>query len=79
MPRPPHPESIGFRLAAAATLGLIGFSSLTAMAEEPQMPKSLDEAIRMERADALPRTAFYDTPTLAASKPGDLLRQGGSR
>jgi len=29
----------------------------------------------MEQADALPRTAFYDTPPLAASKPGDLLRR----
>ncbi len=29
----------------------------------------------MESADALPRTGFYDTPALASSKPGDLLRQ----
>jgi len=29
----------------------------------------------MEQADALPSTAFYHTPPLAASKPGDLLRR----
>ena len=28
----------------------------------------------MERADALPRTAFYETPSLAGTKPGELLR-----
>ena len=44
-------------------------------ADEPEMPRSLDEAIAMERADALPRTAFYDAASLASSKPGDLLRQ----
>lgn len=44
-------------------------------ANEPVLPRSLAEAIKMERADALPRTAFYDTPSLAATKPGDLLRQ----
>src|SRR5580700_1223153 len=54
--------------------GLTALSPLAAMADEPQMPKSIDEAIRMERADALPRTAFYDTPALHTSKPGELLR-----
>jgi pimeloyl-ACP methyl ester carboxylesterase len=29
----------------------------------------------MERADALPLTSFYRTPSLAATRPGDLLRQ----
>lgn len=43
--------------------------------ELPGLPRSLAEAVRMEQADALPRTAFYDTPSLAASKPGDLLRK----
>jgi len=42
--------------------------------EGPGLPRSLAEAVTMERADALPLTAFYDTPSLAASKPGDLLR-----
>jgi alpha-beta hydrolase superfamily lysophospholipase len=40
------------------------------------LPKSLVEAVAMERADALPHTAFYDTPkALAEAKPGDLLRK----
>lgn len=43
--------------------------------EVPGMPRSLAEAVKMEQADALPQTAFYDTPSLAHSKPGDLLRQ----
>jgi pimeloyl-ACP methyl ester carboxylesterase len=43
--------------------------------ETPGLPRSLAEAVRMEQADALPRTAFYDTPSLAASKPGELLRK----
>lgn len=43
--------------------------------ELPELPRSLAEAVRMEQADALPRTAFYDTPSLAASKPGELLRK----
>ena len=44
-------------------------------ADDPQMPRSLSEAIAMERADALPRTSFYDSPSLATTKPGDLLRK----
>src|SRR5664279_5163600 len=60
------------------TMSLAAFWSFAAMADEPQMPKSLDEAISMERADALPRTALYDAPALDASKPGDLLRQEAS-
>jgi alpha-beta hydrolase superfamily lysophospholipase len=45
------------------------------LADEPALPRSLEEAIRMERDDALPLTPFYETPSLASSKPGDLLRQ----
>ena len=29
----------------------------------------------MERADALPRTSFYESPALTTTKPGELLRQ----
>lgn len=58
-----------------AVVGLFAFWSFTSMADEPVMPQSIDDAIRMERADALPLTAFYDSPSLASSKPGDLLRQ----
>jgi pimeloyl-ACP methyl ester carboxylesterase len=48
---------------------------LSASADEPVMPRSLDEAVQMERADALPRTAFYESPSLDATKPGALLRK----
>ena len=48
--------------------------SLPIAADEPGLPRSLAEAARMEQADALPRTGFYDTPSLAGTKPGDLLR-----
>jgi pimeloyl-ACP methyl ester carboxylesterase len=58
----------------AVTL-VITLQSAPLAAEEPGLPHSLSEAIQMERADALPRTAFYDTPSLATTKPGDLLRQ----
>jgi pimeloyl-ACP methyl ester carboxylesterase len=54
---------------------VITLQSAPLAAEEPGLPHSLSEAIQMERADALPRTAFYDTPSLATTKPGDLLRQ----
>jgi pimeloyl-ACP methyl ester carboxylesterase len=46
-----------------------------AAADTPAMPHSLAEAIKMEQQDALARTAFYDTPSLADSRPGALLRQ----
>jgi pimeloyl-ACP methyl ester carboxylesterase len=57
------------------------FTSGAALAQEPPAsvsppPTSLAEAIRLEQADALPRTAFYDTPaSLASMKPGALLRK----
>lgn len=73
--RPPGRRGFaGRRLAAVGTVGLFTLWSLASLSDEPVLPKSLDDAIRMERADALPRTAFYDTPTLTSSKPGDLLR-----
>jgi len=59
-------------LVAAAALGPPARSTL---ADEPALPRSLEEAIRVERADALPLTAFYEAPALSGSKPGDLLRQ----
>lgn len=61
---------------ALALSGALGVALLAQGAEEiPPMPKSLDEAIRMEAADALPRTDFYRPPSLAGTKPGALLRQ----
>ncbi len=44
-------------------------------ADSAPLPHSLAEAVTMEQADALPRTAFYETPALSGSKPGALLRQ----
>jgi pimeloyl-ACP methyl ester carboxylesterase len=62
--------------AAALLAGIQGASAfLPAAADVPALPRSLEEAIRMERADALPRTAFYEAPSLAGTKPGALLRQ----
>ena len=50
--------------------------SHNAAADEAGLPKSVSEAIRMERDNALPRTALYDAPkSLAGSRPGDLLKQ----
>jgi pimeloyl-ACP methyl ester carboxylesterase len=44
-------------------------------ADSAPVPRSLAEAVTMEQADALPRTAFYETPALSGSKPGALLRR----
>jgi pimeloyl-ACP methyl ester carboxylesterase len=45
------------------------------LADDAPVPHSVAEAITMEKDDALPRTAFYETPALSDSKPGALLRQ----
>jgi pimeloyl-ACP methyl ester carboxylesterase len=65
------------RNAARALLGLtIGLTAgWAAHADEPALPHSLAQAIQMERADALPRTSFYESPSLGTTKPGDLLRK----
>jgi hypothetical protein len=63
----------------AAVTSVITLRSAPLAADEPGLPHSLAEAIQMERADALPRTAFYDTPSLGKTKPGDLLRQAPFR
>ena len=61
--------------AVLASLSALAAES-TAFADEiPGLPRSLAEAVKMERADALPRTAFYDPPSLAGTRPGDLLRK----
>jgi pimeloyl-ACP methyl ester carboxylesterase len=59
-------------LCSAAFVLLVGRPS---SADEWPLPRSLPDAIRMERADALPITPFYSTSTLAGTKPGALLRQ----
>ncbi len=76
MRRPQHQGCFGPRLfAAVVAFGLTALSSVAVVADEPPLPKSIDEAVRMERADALPRTAFYETPALDRSTTGELLRQ----
>jgi hypothetical protein len=75
MHRLQHRISKASHISALGAIGLCAFGSMLSAADEPSMPKSLEEAIAMERADALPLTAFYDTPALTSSKPGDLLRQ----
>jgi len=66
---------------ALAAIALMGALALllpsSSRADEPTMPHSLAEAVKMERQDALPLTAFYETPSLARTKPGELLRHEG--
>jgi alpha-beta hydrolase superfamily lysophospholipase len=65
--------AIGVALAAALALAQ---DAPPPTEPDAALPKSLDQAVAMERADALPRTAFYDTPAgLAAQRPGALLRK----
>ncbi|MGA2189372.1 MAG: lipase family protein [Steroidobacteraceae bacterium] len=63
------------RLVALLGGACLGVAWLPAAADEPALPRSLAEAVRMERADALPRTPFYETPALTDTKPGGLLRK----
>lgn len=50
-------------------------ANTSAVADEPGLPRDVPDALRLEAADALPLTPFYDTPeNLGATKPGDLLR-----
>jgi hypothetical protein len=56
--------------------GALMLGLLPARADEPGLPETVPDAVKMEQSTALPITAFYDTPAnLADSKPGDLLRQ----
>ena len=53
----------------------LSLASLASAARAPALPKSPQEAAKLEAADALPRTALYDTPAnLGDSQPDDLLR-----
>lgn len=64
---PPHPA----RQVAAALVA----ASLAQAASAQELPKSPQEALKLEAADALPLTGFYDTPAnLSVTRPGDLLR-----
>jgi pimeloyl-ACP methyl ester carboxylesterase len=63
---------------AAVLLGSLSalvFESTAVAQQDPGLPHSLAEAVKMERADALPQTAFYDPPSLEGTRPGDLLRK----
>ena len=64
------------RRATAAALGLTisGLWPALAGADDWVFPHSQAEAIKMEEANALPLTQFYDPPSLAGTKPGALLR-----
>ena len=64
-----------FRAICLASLALAAIA-VQARAEEFRMPKTVAEADAIERADGLPITKFYDSPSnISAGKPGDLLRQ----
>jgi len=59
---------------AALVAALLQFGAAPALAQDP--PLSLAAAVKMEAADSLPITAFYDAPrALARTRPGALLRK----
>ncbi len=61
-------------MGAAAAIALATGTPIVVPAQEG--PTSIAQAVKMEVDDALPRTAFYDTPSdLASAKPGALLRE----
>ncbi len=63
------------RCASLALLMVITASQIV-RAEEPDLPRSVPEAVRMERDNALPRTDFYNEgKRVLTSKPGDLLKK----
>jgi pimeloyl-ACP methyl ester carboxylesterase len=72
-------SGIPFERRAAATVLSAAFLAVLIVrlshADSAPIPHSLAEAIKMEQDDALPLTAFYETPALSGSKPGALLRQ----
>jgi len=65
--------------AALLTLTISAMGTGVANADLPPVPKTLAEAITLERADALPITAFYESPALSGTKPGELLRKETSK
>lgn len=63
------------RAIAACAFALALLAAALARADEPGLPSTPAEAAHFERQNALPITAFYDTPaTLATTRPGALLR-----
>ena len=75
MPRTPFERRAAATLSSAALLAVLIVRLSHADSVPPPMPHSLAEAMKMEQEDALPLTAFYETPALSGSKPGALLRQ----
>jgi pimeloyl-ACP methyl ester carboxylesterase len=75
MRRAHPPQLTRPRFIAGLGTALVVVCSPLSLADEPGMPKSLAEAISIERADSLPRTGLYETPALASTKPGELLRK----
>jgi hypothetical protein len=62
--------------AALITTALVVTAPITAARADDTMPKTPADARKFEAADALPLTAFYDTPAnIAHTKPGTLLRK----
>jgi pimeloyl-ACP methyl ester carboxylesterase len=61
--------------AILASWSSLAAESIAFADDIPGLPRSLAQAVKMERADALPRTAFYDPPSLAGTRPGELLRK----
>lgn len=68
---------LGCLACAYGTLSVSAAETPAATAAEvgPLLPKSVAQAEQMEKADALPMTAFYHTPSLEKTTPGALLRQ----
>ncbi len=63
-------------IGVIAASAVLCFGGAAAWAQEGGRPKTLADAVAMEAANALPRTAFYDSPkSLNETKPGALLRQ----
>ena len=56
-----------------ATLGSLALGTMTAPADD--WPKTPSQALAFERADRMPPTSFYGTPTpLPPGEPGELIR-----
>jgi pimeloyl-ACP methyl ester carboxylesterase len=68
-------SGIPFERRAAATVLSAALLAVLSVRLSHADSAPIPQAIKMEQDDALPRTAFYETPALAGSKPGALLRQ----
>lgn len=61
------------RAALLAAWGSLALGTLTARADD--WPKTPSQALAFERADRMPPTSFYDTPSpLPSGEPGELIR-----